>query len=449
MATAGVRVACAGGGSRSQLRFDLVVATVDRTDDARARSSPRSRRRRTAPSAWSSSTRTTTTGSTRCSPRTPTLDVVHAALGARALARAERRAAARSRPTSSAFPDDDCTYPPDLLERVAARFAADPGLGGLSGRAAAATARPPAAGRPTRPARRATTVWHAAISSHDLPPPERRRARRGRSTRRSGSAPGRPGRRARRSTSSSARSARARGSSTTRRSSSRIPVKRVDARTSSSRSGGATARASATPRAGTRYPARAVARMLVRPRSARSSRSPCSTATRARFHAATLARPPPRATLGARRWGTSSAKIAAWRSSQSVEREPLDRRRARRRPRSARGRPARATTAAGERLAARRLVALEAVGVRDADARLVADELDRAAARRVHDRDAARHRLDHGRRARVVDLRVEQDVRAAEDVGRVGLRVAPEEARPRRRARGARASAPGRRRAGR
>jgi GT2 family glycosyltransferase len=35
-----------------------------------------------------------------------------------------------------AFPDDDCAYAVDLLERVAARFAADPGLDGLSGRGA-------------------------------------------------------------------------------------------------------------------------------------------------------------------------------------------------------------------------------------------------------------------------------------------------------------------------
>jgi glycosyltransferase involved in cell wall biosynthesis len=33
-----------------------------------------------------------------------------------------------------AFPDDDCVYPPDLLERVAARFDADPSLDGLTGR---------------------------------------------------------------------------------------------------------------------------------------------------------------------------------------------------------------------------------------------------------------------------------------------------------------------------
>ena len=35
-----------------------------------------------------------------------------------------------------AFPDDDCWYPPDLLERVAARLAAEPGLDGITGRPA-------------------------------------------------------------------------------------------------------------------------------------------------------------------------------------------------------------------------------------------------------------------------------------------------------------------------
>jgi glycosyltransferase involved in cell wall biosynthesis len=34
-----------------------------------------------------------------------------------------------------AFPDDDCTYPPGLLERVAERFRAEPRLDGLTGRA--------------------------------------------------------------------------------------------------------------------------------------------------------------------------------------------------------------------------------------------------------------------------------------------------------------------------
>jgi hypothetical protein len=33
-----------------------------------------------------------------------------------------------------AFPDDDCVYPPDLLEGVARRLDADPGLEGVTGR---------------------------------------------------------------------------------------------------------------------------------------------------------------------------------------------------------------------------------------------------------------------------------------------------------------------------
>jgi GT2 family glycosyltransferase len=34
-----------------------------------------------------------------------------------------------------AFPDDDCLFPPELLQRVARRFAGDPALDGLTGRA--------------------------------------------------------------------------------------------------------------------------------------------------------------------------------------------------------------------------------------------------------------------------------------------------------------------------
>ena len=63
-----------------------------------------------------------------------------------------------------AFPDDDCVYAPDLLARVAERFAADPGLDGLSGRPVAADGR--TAGRwPSRAQRiRPDTVFHTAIS---------------------------------------------------------------------------------------------------------------------------------------------------------------------------------------------------------------------------------------------------------------------------------------------
>ena len=50
------------------------------------------------------------------------------------LARARNRALGELEADVVGFPDDDCVYPPDLLERVAARLAADPTLDGLSGR---------------------------------------------------------------------------------------------------------------------------------------------------------------------------------------------------------------------------------------------------------------------------------------------------------------------------
>jgi GT2 family glycosyltransferase len=63
-----------------------------------------------------------------------------------------------------AFPDDDCVYDDDLLERVARRFAADAGLGGLTGRAVDEGGRSDpnwdaAAGAVTQ-----DSVWHRAIS---------------------------------------------------------------------------------------------------------------------------------------------------------------------------------------------------------------------------------------------------------------------------------------------
>ena len=61
------------------------------------------------------------------------IDHVHAKRG---LSHARNAGLARLSADVIAFPDDDCTYPDDLLERVARRFAADPSLGGLTGRAA-------------------------------------------------------------------------------------------------------------------------------------------------------------------------------------------------------------------------------------------------------------------------------------------------------------------------
>ncbi len=50
------------------------------------------------------------------------------------LARARNVALARIEADVVAFPDDDCTYPPGLLERVARQLGEDPALDGLSGR---------------------------------------------------------------------------------------------------------------------------------------------------------------------------------------------------------------------------------------------------------------------------------------------------------------------------
>jgi GT2 family glycosyltransferase len=62
------------------------------------------------------------------------LDLVH--LQAQpGLSRARNAALAHVARDVVAFPDDDCVFPPDLLERVARRFAEHPDLVGLTGRA--------------------------------------------------------------------------------------------------------------------------------------------------------------------------------------------------------------------------------------------------------------------------------------------------------------------------
>ena len=53
----------------------------------------------------------------------------------RGLARARNAALSRLAADVIAWPDDDCEYAPDLLERVAQRFSVDPSLDGVTGRA--------------------------------------------------------------------------------------------------------------------------------------------------------------------------------------------------------------------------------------------------------------------------------------------------------------------------
>jgi len=115
------------------LRFDLVVATVDRTSPLDA--------------LLGSLEAQTHTGfrlvvvDQNPDDRVTSLLVAHPALqvlhlrSPRGLSRARNIALPELTGDLVAFPDDDCTYAPDLLERVARRFADEPGLGGLTGRA--------------------------------------------------------------------------------------------------------------------------------------------------------------------------------------------------------------------------------------------------------------------------------------------------------------------------
>jgi glycosyltransferase involved in cell wall biosynthesis len=60
---------------------------------------------------------------------------LHRLTAPRGLSRARNAALLHLRGDVIAFPDDDCVYSVDLLERVARRFAADPALDGVTGRA--------------------------------------------------------------------------------------------------------------------------------------------------------------------------------------------------------------------------------------------------------------------------------------------------------------------------
>jgi GT2 family glycosyltransferase len=112
--------------------FDLVVATVDRVDplerlfDSLERQTHRRFRVLLVDQ----------NGDDRLAP----VVGAHPALGVvrlrseRGLSRARNRALPELRADVVAFPDDDCVYPDDLLGRVARRLAAESSLDGLSGR---------------------------------------------------------------------------------------------------------------------------------------------------------------------------------------------------------------------------------------------------------------------------------------------------------------------------
>jgi glycosyltransferase involved in cell wall biosynthesis len=91
------------------------------------------------------------------------LDYVHLR-SARGLSRARNVALRQVEADVVGFPDDDCVYPPDLLERVARRFAGAPELDGLTGRAADAAGRSSASWPRTPGLLGADSSWNRATS---------------------------------------------------------------------------------------------------------------------------------------------------------------------------------------------------------------------------------------------------------------------------------------------
>jgi glycosyltransferase involved in cell wall biosynthesis len=142
--------------------FDLVVATVDRTAEPERLLASLERQTQSV----FRIVLVDQNGDDRLAElirRHPSLDIEHVREN-RGLSRARNAGLAQLSADVIAFPDDDCTYPDDLLERVAHRFAADPSLGGLTGRAADMSGRsspawPLVAAEVTR-----ENVWNRGIS---------------------------------------------------------------------------------------------------------------------------------------------------------------------------------------------------------------------------------------------------------------------------------------------
>jgi glycosyltransferase involved in cell wall biosynthesis len=117
--------------SRELPAFDLVVATVGRTDElARLLASIDAQeyeRLRVIVVDQNDDDRLTKTLDGH------SVDLVHLR-AARGLSHARNVGLDAIDADLVAFPDDDCVYPPELLDRVARRFAQDPALDGLAGR---------------------------------------------------------------------------------------------------------------------------------------------------------------------------------------------------------------------------------------------------------------------------------------------------------------------------
>jgi glycosyltransferase involved in cell wall biosynthesis len=118
--------------SRELPSFDLVVATVDRTDElGRLLESVEAQRY--------DRLRVIVVDQNEDDRVAPFLEGrairIERIRAARGLSRARNAALPRVEADVVAFPDDDCVYPAGTLERIAERFAADPALSGITGRA--------------------------------------------------------------------------------------------------------------------------------------------------------------------------------------------------------------------------------------------------------------------------------------------------------------------------
>jgi glycosyltransferase involved in cell wall biosynthesis len=145
--------------SRELPSFDLVVATVDRAAElerflasVRAQGYPRVRV-------------IVVDQSVASEPEGASPDASLLLLRSeRGLSRARNAALPHLSADLVAFPDDDCVYPPRLLERVAGLFGADPALDGVTGRAQDATGGSSTSWKADAVKLTDTNLWNRAIS---------------------------------------------------------------------------------------------------------------------------------------------------------------------------------------------------------------------------------------------------------------------------------------------
>jgi glycosyltransferase involved in cell wall biosynthesis len=147
--------------SRELPSFDLVVATVDRTDDLGtlldSLEAQRYDRLRVIVVDQNEDDRVAPVLEGRA------IRLEHIRAG-RGLSHARNAALAVVDADVVAFPDDDCVYPDETLERVARRFAADPGLSGVTGRAEDERGTSSPSWKPDAAVLTDDNLWNRAIS---------------------------------------------------------------------------------------------------------------------------------------------------------------------------------------------------------------------------------------------------------------------------------------------